>query len=87
MQAISTKYLGPTDTLGSRIKARTESGQTLTIPYPHELDPGLLVSPARHAKAAIALALKMGWDGELVSGATNTGYVFVFAAAQRYAIG
>lgn len=36
MQAIQTRYFGPTNTLGSRIKASCERG-SLTIPYPHEL--------------------------------------------------
>ena len=36
MQAISTRYLGPTNTLGARIKASCERG-SITIPYPHEL--------------------------------------------------
>lgn len=36
MQAIVTKYLGATNTRGSRIKAICDRG-TITIPYPHEL--------------------------------------------------
>lgn len=36
MQAIHTRYFGPTNTLGARIKASCERGN-LTIPYPHEL--------------------------------------------------
>jgi len=36
MQAISTRYFGPTNTLGARIKATCERG-SITIPYPHEL--------------------------------------------------
>lgn len=36
MQAIETKYLGPTNARGSRIKATCDRG-SITIPYPHEL--------------------------------------------------
>jgi hypothetical protein len=36
MQAIQTRYHGPTNTLGARIKASCERG-SLTIPYPYEL--------------------------------------------------
>ena len=36
MQAIIVKYLGPTNTKGSRLKATCERG-SITIPYPHEL--------------------------------------------------
>lgn len=31
MNAIQTKYIGPTNTRGSRVKASTESGATLTV--------------------------------------------------------
>ena len=34
MQAIITKYLGPTNIRGSRIKASCDRG-SITIPYPH----------------------------------------------------
>lgn len=36
MQAIITRYLGPTDYRGSRIRASCERG-SLTVSYPHEL--------------------------------------------------
>lgn len=36
MQAIVTKYLPPTNTKGSRIKAQCARG-SLTVSYPHEL--------------------------------------------------
>jgi len=38
-QAIVTKYIGATNTRGSRIKATAERG-TLSIPYPHEINSG-----------------------------------------------
>lgn len=81
MQAISTKYLGPTYTRGGRIKAYTESGHSLTIGYPHELD-----TREAHASAAVALCKSLGWDGTLISGGTADGYVFVFASSDHYAI-
>lgn len=34
---IQTKFLGPTNTKGSRIRAWARDGFSLTIPYPHEL--------------------------------------------------
>lgn len=80
MQAIMTKYLGPTDYRGSRIKAYTESGQTLTIDYPHERNMGA----DAHSVAALALVKRLGWRGDLIAGATDTGYVFVFADSERY---
>ena len=36
--AIVTRYLGPTNTLGSRIKA-TNGSQTIRLPYDHVLTP------------------------------------------------
>lgn len=36
MQAIITKYYGPTNSRGSRIKASCERG-TIWFPYPHEI--------------------------------------------------
>ena len=81
MQAIETKYLGPTDYRGSRIKAYTESGHSLTVAYPHERNQGA----DAHSVAALALAKKLGWAGDLIAGGTTTGYVFVFAHSERYA--
>lgn len=60
MIAIHTKYIGPTNTRGSRIKAYTAShgshkGFTVTIPYDYSLD-GVAV----HFKAVKALVAKHG---------------------------
>lgn len=52
MQAITTKYFGPTNARGSRIKATAERG-TLTVPYDHDLS-----SHANHVAAAQALCDK-----------------------------
>lgn len=54
MQAIVTKYLGPTNHRGSRIKA-TCWRDSITIPYPHDEHHG---EPA-HRVAAVALVAKM----------------------------
>lgn len=80
MIAIQTKYLGPTNYRGSRIKAWTESGHSLTVDYPHERNQGA----DAHSVAALALAKKLGWPGDLISGGTDKGYVFVFAHSERY---
>jgi len=39
MQAITTKYMGPTNYRGGRIKAVCDRG-SVTIPYPHEANAG-----------------------------------------------
>ena len=50
MQAIVTKYHGPTNLRGSRISAKCERGR-ISIPYPHELKQG----EECHRAAAAAL--------------------------------
>jgi hypothetical protein len=49
MQAIHSKYIPATNTLGSRIKATCERG-SITIDYPHELS-----GDAVHREAALQL--------------------------------
>lgn len=70
--AIETKYLGPTNTKGARIKAFTESA-SITKNYDHSL-----TSFDNKAEAARALCEKLGWEGHLVGGGTKTGEAFVF---------
>lgn len=75
MQAILTKYHGPTNHRGARITARSASGLSATVPYAHELEPD-----QAHRKAADALCIKLGWHHEwLVAGSLMHGYAFVFA--------
>jgi hypothetical protein len=79
MQAIQTRYLCPTNTKGSRIKATCAAG-SITISYPYELS-----GQAVHCKAAEALATKLGWIdpyyGGLLGGCLPNGdYCFVFNA-------
>lgn len=75
MQAIVTKYLGPTNKRGARVKATSASGQSLTIPWRSELDEEL-----NHRIAAENLRDKLQWKGKLVSGELKSGFVFVFVS-------
>lgn len=67
MYAIETYFMAPTNTRGSRIKARVMEGRTadggparsLTLPWNHALGP-----QANHRDAAEALARKLGWSGD-----------------------
>lgn len=74
-QAIVTKYLGPTDSRGSRVKAKSYAG-SVTIPW----DDAKGVDE-NHQAAAIALARKLGWIGRLYVGGMpdNSGNVYVWA--------
>jgi hypothetical protein len=56
MQAIVTKFLGPTNSRGSRIKA-TASGGSITVSYDHRLNP-----EQNHDAACRALVAKLGWN-------------------------
>jgi hypothetical protein len=74
MQGIETKYLGPTNFRGGRIKASAEAG-SITVSYDHALG-----VEDNHRMAAIALMKKLGWKGKLMGGgnARGNGYMFVF---------
>ena len=83
MKAIQTKYMGPTNFRGSRIKATAE-GVSVTVPYADELN-----SEEAHAVAAVALVRKMGWPGDLIQGGRpdGRGYCFVFESDRRVVTG
>jgi hypothetical protein len=74
VQAITTKYIGPSNTRSGRIKASAAAG-SVTIPYPsqHGME-------RAHATAALALCEKLGWSGTLAQGGmpSDSGYAFVF---------
>ena len=61
-QAIVTKYLGPTDSRGARVKAVCEAG-TVTLPWDHGLH-----TCENHEAAAMALCAKLGWAWEHFKG-------------------
>lgn len=79
MQAIETKFIGPTNELGSRIRARAATGRLL-VGYNHGLN-----LEDNHRAAAEALRHKLGWTKakgykfELHTGTLASGdYVHVF---------
>lgn len=73
MVAIETKYLGPTNSRGGRVKASAGKGlQGVTVPWDHAL--GVW---ANHRAAARAFAEKYSWTGSYIDGATDKGYVWV----------
>ncbi|MDK4729358.1 hypothetical protein [Rhizobium phaseoli] len=77
-QAITTKFFGPTNYRGSRVKATAEAG-SITVSWDHALN-----SEQNHDAAAKALAEKFGWRGAWFSGGTPTGncYVWVPSAGE-----
>lgn len=82
MIAIHTKYIGPSNTRGSRIKAFTTSGFSVTIPYPHDLSDEVC-----HFEAVKALVKKHKLDWNLEGmrfgdSADGKGYSFCFDASK-----
>jgi hypothetical protein len=61
-QAITTKYIGPTNTKGSRVKASCQAG-SLTLEWNDAYN-----SDVNHSNAARALANRLGWTGEWFGG-------------------
>jgi hypothetical protein len=75
MTSITTKYIGPGNVRGSRVKATSASGASITLEWNNALG-----VDANHNAAAIALCQKMNWTGPLYQGdAGKEGYVYVFA--------
>lgn len=70
-QAIETKFLGPTKTRGSRVKATADAG-SVTIGWDYSID---VVD--NHRLAAEQLMKKLEWTGNLIGGGTRSGYVWV----------
>lgn len=66
-QAITTKFLGPTNFRGARVKATCQAA-SITLNWDHALN-----HEQNHNAAARALALKLGWRGRWVGGALPDG--------------
>jgi hypothetical protein len=76
MQAIQTKYLGPTNHRGSRVKAWCDAGKII-VSWDYALN-----AWENHQKAAVALAEQLQWPGLYVGGALPNGdYAFVMTEA------
>jgi len=75
---ITTKYLGPTNSRGSRVKAVTRNGYgdrrgiSATVSWDHALN-----SAENHAEAVRVLADRLGWTGTWALGHTEEGVVAV----------
>lgn len=72
MKTIETKYLGPTNFKGSRIRA-TDGDNTIFL----SRDCCDSIDEA-HSRTALALKAKLGWTGKMIGGHTKSGMVFVF---------
>lgn len=74
-QAITTKYCGPTNTRGARIKASAQAGSVFST------WDDALGADDNHVAAAKAFALRWGWKWDLQTGVLPNGdYVHMFVA-------
>lgn len=72
MKAIFTKYIGPSNVRGARVKASDEDRNSITLGWNHSLN-----SEENHRGAAIALIRKMKWNPtEIIGGSLKNGYVW-----------
>lgn len=78
MQAIVTRYAGPTNYRSTRVIAKAEAGR-LVVDWDGELD-----VEENHVRAAELLIAKLGWDWARILGSgsidTADAYVHVLAA-------
>lgn len=81
MKAIVTKFFGPGNVRGARIKAHDSDGNSVMVGYDYALN-----ADANHRAAATALCAKLNWHGELVQGSLDTGYVFVWTGDGRFLV-
>ena len=73
-QAIATKFHGPTNYRGARVKASADAG-SVTVSWDYSLN-----IADNHRAAAIALANRYGWSTDMVGGSLpGAGFVFVQA--------
>ena len=70
---ISTKYFGPTNTRGARVKATCQCG-SITISWDYSLN-----VDENHVNVMRALTNKFNleWGNEWAIGSSNEGYIFV----------
>lgn len=72
-QAIHTKYIGPTNHKGARVKAYGQAG-AVTVGWDHALD-----TQGNHNRAVVAFLESFKWGGTWVNGgsADDVGFVYV----------
>lgn len=77
-QAIATRFLGPTNHRGARVRAYAEAG-SVTLAWDHRTN-----VETNHVAAAHTLAAKLGWNGTWQGGALpGAGYCFVLVDSPR----
>jgi len=67
-QAITTKFLGPTNSRGARVKAIARKADSVGAEMSATVDSSYSGTDVDHARAAKACAEKYGWSGLWVAG-------------------
>jgi hypothetical protein len=86
LQGVLTRYLGPTNNRGTRVKAVTPSGDALTVPWDYSQG-----ESENHRTAAVALLEKLGWryeelvTGIVLIGSRSHGYAHTLLVRDRNA--
>jgi hypothetical protein len=62
MKVIVSKYLGPTNTKGARVKVTVPYGKSITVPWDYSLDAFF-----NHDKACLALLEKINMKGKVLT--------------------
>ena len=85
MIAIHTKYLGPTDKRGSRVKAYTSDGRSVTINFDNSL--GSMLAHFAAAQSFVAKHMKYPPNTDEMrygDSADGKGYVFCFGESKVF---
>ena len=77
LQAIETKYVGPTNHRGSRIIATTQGGHRITQQWDYALS-----IDANHYAAAEALRAKLDWPTIRAGCSTAKGFAFAVSTLE-----
>ncbi len=77
LQAITTRYLGPTDHRGSRVKATAQAG-SITVGLDYALG-----QDENHHAAAEALAKRYGWETDGWASGVGADGRFVFVRVPK----
>lgn len=86
MQAIVTKFIGPTDFKGPRVKATCEARpRGVTVAWDYGVGNATYQSDveANHDRAAVALIRAMGWFGTWIRGALPSGDGYCYVSLKR----
>ena len=78
MKAIRTRFIGPSNVKGARVKADDGDGNTVTLSYDYALG-----ADKTHKLACDALCAKMQWRGELQGGSFMGDMFWVFVQAAK----